>query len=72
MSKCPTRQTTKEVSDQTVLDNQTLQELLVRNRHDTRGTGCCKLEVCEVCVGFLKLMIMTEHIKMMQKIYLNI
>ena len=48
MSKCPTRQTTKEVSDQTVLDNQTLQELLVRNRHDTTGTGCCKLEVCEV------------------------
>ena len=48
MSKCPTRQTTKEVSDQTVLDNQTLQELLVQNRHDTRGTGCCILEVFEV------------------------
>ena len=40
MSKCPTRETTKEVSDQTLLDNQILQELLVGNRHDTKGKGC--------------------------------
>ena len=60
MPRCPIRETTKDVSDQTLLDNQTLQELLVGNRHNTR---CCKCQkFMKSGLSFLKLiMIRSSH-----------
>ena len=74
MSGCPSKETTKEVSDQTWFDNfkHCKSYLLEIGRMYTRETGCCisKKFVMSGLV-FLKLVTMIEHIKMMQITYLD-
>ena len=64
MSGCPSRETTKEVSDQTEFDNfkHCKSYLLEIGMIYTRETGCCISNKFVMSgLGFLKLVTMIEH-----------